>query len=119
MSRPEIAIWPSRMPAVAISSAVIGDFQLPYGAATTGACRARSRNMNRYRLSTFARAHGVLRRNFRLDAMLGSLVKLRMRMRWPRPCQPKRRNQFVEHPLEGDAMQRVAGCHCSFQKMGG
>src|SRR5688572_1720274 len=45
--------------------------------------------MNRYRLSTFARAHGVLRRNFRLDATLGFSVKHRMRTCTPSSAQPK------------------------------
>jgi hypothetical protein len=31
---------------------------------------------------------GVLRKNFRLDATLGSLVKQRMLMRWPSSSQP-------------------------------
>lgn len=37
------------------------------------ALRRCSRSMKRYKLSTFARAHGVLRKNLRLDETLGSL----------------------------------------------
>src|ERR1700712_413293 len=38
-----------------------------------------------YNDSTFSRAHGVLRRNVRLDLMLGSLLKQRMSMRSASP----------------------------------
>ena len=44
--------------------------------------------MTRYRLSTFSRAHGVLRSTFRLEPMVGSLLKHRKAMRCARPSQP-------------------------------
>jgi hypothetical protein len=59
-----------------------------YPAARGGPARRRSRSMNRYRLSTFSRAQGVLRKTFRLDPMLGSLLKQRRAMRCARPSQP-------------------------------
>ena len=40
-----------------------------------------SLSMYRYSPSTFSRAQGVLRRNFRLEATLGSWVKQRTGMR--------------------------------------
>jgi hypothetical protein len=45
--------------------------------------------MNRYRLSTFSRAHGVRRRNFRLELKLGSEVKHRIGTCRPSSAQPK------------------------------
>ena len=88
------------MVAPAISAALTGEAQLPKGAVVgwsggvvmaifLGAVRAFSRCMNRYRPSTLSRAHGVLRKNFRLDGMLGSRLKLRIWMRSPRSSQPK------------------------------
>jgi len=50
--------------------------------------RRASRSMKRYSASTFSRAQGVLRRNLRLEATLGSLVKQRKGMRSPSPGQP-------------------------------
>ncbi len=44
--------------------------------------------MNRYRLSTFSRAQGVLRKNFRLEPTLGSCEKQRSAMRSASPGQP-------------------------------
>ena len=44
--------------------------------------------MSRYSDSTRSRAHGVRRRNLRLEDMLGSWVKQRMSMRCPSPGQP-------------------------------
>jgi len=41
-----------------------------------------------YKLSTFSLAQGVLRRNFRLDLMLGSWVKQLRLMISPNPSQP-------------------------------
>lgn len=41
-----------------------------------------------YNLSTFALAHGVFRRNFRLDFTEGSLLKHRILMRLPNSFQP-------------------------------
>jgi len=42
----------------------------------------------KYSSSTLARAHGVLRRNFRLDLMLGSCVKQRIGTAAPIASQP-------------------------------
>jgi len=53
-----------------------------------GWARFTSRSMNRYKLSTFSRAQGVLRRTFRLDPMLGSLLKQRNGMCCARPAKP-------------------------------
>ena len=53
--------------------------QLAEDASVSGAgCLARTRSRSRYIPSTLARAHGVRRRNFRLDATLGSLLKQRI-----------------------------------------
>jgi len=48
-----------------------------------------------YSFSTFSLAHGVLRRNFRLDLIDGSLLKQRMLMMLPNSVQPKRSNSCV------------------------
>ena len=45
--------------------------------------------MNRYKLSTLARAHGVRRRNLRLDATLGFSLKQRIGTCWASSAQPK------------------------------
>jgi hypothetical protein len=42
-----------------------------------------------YSSSTFFLAHGVFRKNVRLDLMLGSLVKQLIRMRLPNSSHPK------------------------------
>jgi hypothetical protein len=47
--------------------------------------------MNRYNPSTFSRAHGVLRRNRRLDVMQGSRLKQHTGMSSPRPSEDQRR----------------------------
>lgn len=68
--------------------------------------RRTSRSMNRYRLSTFSRAHGVLRRTFRLDAMLGSLLKQRIALRQVGPAVAL--YQGREDGLQCTAVQGVA-----------
>jgi hypothetical protein len=46
-----------------------------HSASQVGMVRRRSRSMNRYTLSTFSRAQGVLCRTLRLDPMLGLVLK--------------------------------------------
>jgi hypothetical protein len=43
---------------------------------------------DKYNSSTFLRAQGVRRKNFKLDLMLGSLLKQRMGMRFANSAQP-------------------------------
>ncbi len=50
--------------------------------------RACSRSKNRYRPSTFSRAQGVLRRNFKLDFTLGSCEKQRIGILWASSSHP-------------------------------
>src|SRR5690606_15830144 len=57
--------------------------------------RAATRRVSRYSASTCSRAHGVRRRNLRLEAMLGSWLKQRMSIRRPSPAQPKRATRSV------------------------
>ena len=51
--------------------------------------------MVKYKASTLSLAHGVLRRNLRLDLMLGSLIKQLTGMRSARPSQPQCSNSVV------------------------
>jgi hypothetical protein len=49
---------------------------------------AQCRAWRKYNCSTFLRAHGVLRKNFKLDFMLGSCVKQRTGTAAPIASQP-------------------------------
>jgi hypothetical protein len=49
----------------------------------------------KYNASTFLRAHGVLRKNFKLDLMLGSWVKQRTGTAAPIASQPMRSESWV------------------------
>ena len=64
--------------------------------------------MNRYKPSTFVRAHGVFRRNFRLDLMLGSVLKLLIRTRRAEFVPTVVVHELGQHGLKRDAVQRVA-----------
>ena len=72
--------------------------------------RFASRSMKRYRVSTFARAHGVLRKTFRLDAMLGSWLKQRSAMRSPNPGQPYVATSLVSITSSVTPCKGLRGC---------
>ena len=66
-----------------------------------------SRSMNKYKLSTFSRAHGVLRKNFKLEFTLGSCLKQRMLMRSPQAFPAVTVSQFGDDFFERHAVQRL------------
>jgi hypothetical protein len=66
----------------------------------------------KYNSSTFLRAHGVLRKNFRLDPMLGSCVKQRIGTAAPIAAQPMLSDSCVTiaSSVTPSRAGRFAGC---------